>query len=228
MHTLPAQGRPQVAESLHLANDCPIVTMAFAAGGAAAYVIQAATGRFLEPDDFGAFFSVTFLLIVMLVLSSALTLVVARHSATMSPRRDRVALSTMLRALQLCSLGGGASGFVLIRVASPAIARFLKLGGRPSVVLLLSSFPLASVTPVFWEAMQGLQHFTFLALSRVSLAVLRLESRWYSRSPGSEAATPLPPIHPASSSSLGLEYPAISVLGQAGSPCRARPYGNTQ
>ena len=152
-----------------------IMSAAMILAGGLDYVVNVLAGRWLQPVEYGVFVSVAAILQVMLYLSIAIRNVVALYSAELSvqdPSLKRV--GAFVQRAWRWAWTWGLPSTALMAVASPAMARALKLPNPwPLWAACLAVF-LLFLRPITDGALQGMQYFGGLGLVQVTQAVLRL------------------------------------------------------
>lgn len=130
-------------------------------------------GRWLKPVDFGVFVSVTAMIQVCIVLSIAIRMVVAVHTAELAMQGERQ-VGAFVRSASRGAWQWGllATGFAAL--TSPLVAPLLQLSDAwPLWAGSLMMLPLFAREMSF-GALQGVQAFAILGLSQLGLAFLRL------------------------------------------------------
>lgn len=143
------------------------------AAGGLDYSVNVVAGRWLEPIDFGVFVSVTALLQVFLLLSIAIRMVVAVHTAEFALAGGQC-VAPFLRRVWHWSWQWGLIATALAVLASPLAVPVLQLPNAwPLWAGSLALLPLFLREATF-GALQGIQSFTLLGIAQVVPALLRL------------------------------------------------------
>jgi O-antigen/teichoic acid export membrane protein len=136
------------------------------------YGANVIAGRWLKPVDFGVFVSVTAMLQICILLSIAIRMVVAVHTAEYAMQGDR-RVGAFVRSVSQWSWKWGVLATVVAALASPLIAPLLQLSDAwPLWAGSLMMLPLFAREASF-GALQGTQAFTILGLSQLAMAFLR-------------------------------------------------------
>ena len=173
----PAEGFPGVRRFGFLrsagAMDGMIMVASMIAAGGLDYSVSVVAGRWLEPVDFGVFVSVTAMLQVLILLSLAIRIVVAVHTAELATEDDR-RVGAFVHCVWRWSWQWGLMGTAAAALASPFLAPMLQLSDAwPLLAGSLMVLPLFTKEALF-GALQGIQAFTILGLAQLVPAFLRL------------------------------------------------------
>jgi O-antigen/teichoic acid export membrane protein len=150
-----------------------VLAASMIAAGGLDYSVNVVAGRWLEPIDFGVFVSVTALLQVFLLLSIAIRMVVAVHTAEFALAGGQC-VAPFLRRVWHWSWQWGLIATTLAVLASPLAVPVLQLPNAwPLWAGSLALLPLFLREATF-GALQGIQSFTLLGIAQVVPALLRL------------------------------------------------------
>lgn len=155
------------------ARHSAIMAASMVAAGGLDYGANVVAGRWLKPVDFGVFVSVTAMIQVCILLSIAIRMVVAVHTAELVTQGDR-RVGAFVRYAWRWSWQWGLMATAAAALASPFIAPMLQLPDAwPLWAGSLMMLPLFAREASF-GALQGIQAFTLLGLAQLVPALLRL------------------------------------------------------
>jgi O-antigen/teichoic acid export membrane protein len=150
-----------------------IMAASMIAAGGFDYSVNVVAGRWLEPVDFGVFVSVTAILQVLIMLSIAIRMVVAVHTAELATQDERQ-VGAYVRCVWWWSGKWGVMATAAAVLASPFLAPLLQLPDAwPLWAGSLLVLPLFAREALF-GALQGIQAFTVLGFAQLVPAFLRL------------------------------------------------------
>ena len=139
------------------------------------YGFNVLTGRWLEPNQYGAFIAVTALLQVLVHLTNVIRNVVAYYTA------ERATLATSQSEIAIFFRGAwhwawrwGFIAFAVLALLSGLIANLLRLETAGPMLAASLALLFLFVRPVTDGTLQGTQSFTGLSLVQITQAVLRL------------------------------------------------------
>ena len=150
-----------------------IMAASMIVAGGLDYSVSVVAGRWLDPVDFGVFVSVTAMLQILILLSTAIRMVVAVRTAELAAQGDG-RVGAYVRYVRRWSLQWGVMATAAAALASPILAPMLQLSDAwPLWAGSLMMLPLFA-REVSLGALQGIQAFTLLGLAQLVLAFLRL------------------------------------------------------
>ena len=149
-----------------------IMAASMIVAGGLDYSVSVVAGRWLDPVDFGVFVSVTAMLQVLILLSIAIRMVVAVHTAELAAQGDGQ-VGAFVRYVRRWSLQWGVMATAAAALASPILAPMLQLSDAwPLWAGSLMMLPLFA-REVSLGALQGIQAFSLLGVAQIVLACLR-------------------------------------------------------
>ena len=152
-----------------------IIGMAMIVAGALDYGVNVVAGRWLPPDEYGIFVSVTAIVQVLLLLSVGIRMVVAFYTAELSRKADSFAgVAAFVQRSWQWAWQWGLLAMAAMALASPFLGRLLQLPSRwplwAASLMVLALF----LRETAYGALQGIQAFAGLGLVQVTQAALRL------------------------------------------------------
>ena len=141
-----------------------IMSVAVVASGAFNYGYQLLVGRALGPEQYGVFGALFGLFYLVNVLGRGLRFSASRFAAELSePELEAFHRGFLVRALLAST-----AVFLLLALASPAIARFLGVGSPWLVVAVAATLPFGLSLTVNQGTFQGRQRFLALGSYRIA------------------------------------------------------------
>jgi O-antigen/teichoic acid export membrane protein len=137
------------------------------------YVFNLAMGWLLPPIVYGELVALTTLLLIVSVPAGTFTLVVAKYIAEHWARDEKPAMASLFRAATRLSFLAGAAGFLLIVLAAPAIASYLKVAEVPVLIFGLL-IPISFMSGASSGFLQGIQSFVPLSVNAALGSILKL------------------------------------------------------
>ncbi len=152
-----------------------VLSAAMISSGALDYAVNVVAGRRLDPLDFGVFVAVTAVLQVLTLVSIAIRMVVAFYTASIGAGPGGPArVAGFLRQVGVWAFRYGAISTVLMALASPLLARGLRLPSAWPLWAASSMVLLLYLREAAFGGLQGVQSFASLSLVQVAQAAVRL------------------------------------------------------
>ncbi len=131
------------------------------------YLYQLAMGIMLDPQDYGALFSLTSFLSIILVSSQALSTTISRFVSKLRVERGLGSVSSLRNYFLKKAFFIGLSAFFSISLLSPLISRFLNISSPAYIIVLFSTLSAAFLFVTNMGTLNGLQRFLPLGISLV-------------------------------------------------------------
>lgn len=152
-----------------------IVGMAMVVAGGLDYAVNVLAGRWLQPVQFGIFISVTAILQVLLLLSIAIRMVVAFHTAEVAAQPDSSRqVSAFIQRAWRWAWRWGVIAALLMALVSPLLARLLHLPNAWPLWAASCMLLMLFLRETAYGALQGTLEFTGLGVVQVAQALLRI------------------------------------------------------
>lgn len=140
------------------------------------YIFHVYMGRHLSPADYGIFYTLLALLMIVSIPAITIQTVITKYTSHYKTHGEYKKVRFLfLHFLKRVSLYGGI-GFLIFLVFSSHIARFEQIPSRIPVVIVGFILLFSVVTPAAGGIVQGLQRFNYLGWSMISGTGLRLIS----------------------------------------------------
>lgn len=143
-------------------------------GGFFSYLYHLSMGILLTPEQYGILFSLTSLLLIMMVFSQTTTITIAKFTSKLKADGRLGGINYLWHSSLKRMLLIGVAAFVLLVTLSPLISRFLHLDNLFYLVILFSSMLAVLALSVNWGTLQGLQRFLPLGSSQAVVGFLKL------------------------------------------------------
>lgn len=160
--------------SKRLLRDSTIILVATVIANLLAYVFHLYMGRALGPVGYGILSSLLAVLMVLLIPVSILTLVVTKFVSESKAANEPDNIAYLLTGLLRTAVRYAVPGLVLLLLASPLIARFLRLPSSTPVTILILGLVISVGLGTLRSVLAGLQRFIQLGLNQVLEAASRL------------------------------------------------------
>ncbi|MEK6978105.1 MAG: oligosaccharide flippase family protein, partial [Candidatus Hydrothermarchaeota archaeon] len=157
-----------------LLGDSSILISATLVGNVFNYLFQVYVGRALGPVGYGAFGALISVLYILLVPTSAISLVVAKFVSEYSASGERDKISSLIAGAAGKTLKYGLGIFLILLLASGGLAEFLQIPSGVPVIILAFIFLLALLLSVLQGVLQGLQRFWQYGLTSIIGALSKL------------------------------------------------------
>ena len=133
-----------------------------------------AMGRMLSREDFGDYYGLVSLYMILVLPLGAVQTVTARYVSALESRRLLGQAAALLRRsiVKLSIIAVGVVGAFL--VAGPLLADYLNIHSLIAVYAVGLAVALAMVSPVFWGALQGFQYFYHYAANQLAATLAKL------------------------------------------------------
>jgi len=156
-----------------LARDSLIMVTAGFASGLFSYLYQLSMGILLTPEDYGALFSLTSLLVIVCVFTRAVTLTVAKLTSKFKAEGRPGAINYIWHSSLKRGLLVGVLSFALLAGLSPLLSLLLNIDSYVYPMILFASLIFAFSLSGNWGIMQGTQRFRSFGSSQVLWAFLK-------------------------------------------------------
>ena len=143
-------------------------------GGFSNYLYQLSMGILLSPEQYGILFSLTSLLVIMLVFSQTITIAIAKFTSKLKAEGRLGGINYLWHLSLKRILLIGIAAFALLVALSPLISQFLNINNLLYPFILFSAMLVVLVLSVNWGAMQGLQRFLPLGSSQALASFLKV------------------------------------------------------
>lgn len=143
-------------------------------GGLFNYLYQLAMGVLLPTQEYGVLFSLTSLFVILIVVSQAITIAVAKFTSKLVAEGRLGGVNYVWRLFFTKMLLAGIGGFAILALLSPLLSRFLKLDSIIYPIIVFSAIFIVLMLSVNLGTLQGLQKFVPLGSSQVLAGFLRL------------------------------------------------------
>ena len=137
------------------------------------YLYQLLMGNLLPQNDYGILVSFTSILLIVTVMSQAITVSIARYTSRLKPQERLTGANYIWRWSLKRVMYGGLAAFVLVMAFSPLISWFLRVDSVFYSVIISLAMVIMLVLSVNWGVMQGLERFLFLGSSQALLELLK-------------------------------------------------------
>jgi len=152
-----------------------LTMVAFGAlGGLFNYLYQLVMGMLLPAQEYGVLFSLTSLVVILLVFSQAITLAVAKITSKLKVEGRVGGINYLWHFFLKRTLLVSIVAFVVLAAFSPLISGFLNLNNLLYPVIVFSTMLVVLALSVSLGVMQGLQRFFSLGFSQTLVGLLRL------------------------------------------------------
>jgi|GEM_PF-1044251 len=138
------------------------------------YLYQLTMGILLPQALYSVFFSLTSLLVVIMVFSQTLTVAIAKHISSLQAREQAKSVNFFWKTSLKNSLLWGMVIFVISIALSPLVTNLLKLNNIIYPVIVFSSLPFLFLLSVNWGVLQGMQRFFHFGFSQAITAALKV------------------------------------------------------
>ena len=131
-------------------------------------------GRMLSTEDFGDYYGLVSLYMILVLPLSAVQTVTARYVSALESQRLLGQAAALLRRsiVKLSIMALGAIGGFL--VFGPLLADYLNIHSLIAVYAIGLAVALAMLSPVFWGALQGFQYFYHYAANHLGATLAKL------------------------------------------------------
>jgi O-antigen/teichoic acid export membrane protein len=130
--------------------------------------------RMLSTEDFGDYYGLVSLYMILVLPLAAVQTVTARYVSALESRRLLGHATALLRrsVIKLSAMAVAALGIFL--VIGPLLAEYLNVNSLAAVYFIGLAVALALVSPVFWGALQGFQYFYHYAANQLAATLAKL------------------------------------------------------
>ncbi len=153
-----------------------IIFMATIFGGVLNYLFQLYVGRALGPEGYGEFSALVSLLYITSVPASTISTTIAFFTSEFRAKSEFGKIKYLFIYSIKKLLIFGFAGFVLIWIASGAIASYLNLPSYIPVLIIGMIFIISVIYPIATGSLQGLQKFTHAGINGIIGSIFKLIS----------------------------------------------------
>lgn len=151
-----------------------IIFTAAVIGGVFSYLFQLYVGRALGPEGYGEFSALISLLYITSVPAATIITTIALFTSEYKAKTEYGKIKYLLIYSVKKLIVFGLMGFLLIALASGAIASFLNISSTLPILIIGLIFIISAIYPIAIGALQGLQNFTQAGLNGVLGAAFKL------------------------------------------------------
>lgn len=138
------------------------------------YLYQLSMGILLTPEQYGVLFSLTSLLIIIIVFSRAITITIAKFTSKLKAEGRLGGINYLWHFSLKRTFLIGVAAFLLLAALSPLVCRFLNMDTVLYPIILFSAMLVVLALSVNWGTMQGLQRFLPLGSSQALVGFLKV------------------------------------------------------